>query len=133
MAGVLISGPAGAGKSARAAEIMREWTGGPVVLADFQRIYAALAGVERMADGRYPERPEHDPLMPLVEFIRRRLIRQARERQVAVVATNSDGDLDRRRLLLDEIGDGAQEEVVDPGRAVVSARLADAAGVLSPG
>ena len=46
-------------------------------------------------------------------------------RDVDVIATNSDGDPDRRRFLLSELGPGATERIVDPGREVVAARLAD--------
>ena len=40
-------------------------------------------------------------------------------------ATNSDGDSARRAFLLGELGTGAIERIVDPGRDIVSARLAD--------
>ena len=53
MANTLISGPAGAGKSARAREL-REGTTGPAVIADFQSIYAALSGDVRGPDGTFP-------------------------------------------------------------------------------
>ncbi len=131
MASILLSGPAGAAKSALALELLAEWTGGPVVLADFQAIYAALTGVRRGPDGRYPLRNPN--LLPLVEYVRRAILTAARNRDIAVIATNSDGNAARRGVLLDELGEGATERVVDPGREVVSARLADAAtGTLSP-
>lgn len=130
MASILISGPAGAAKSAMALELIEAQIG-PVVLADFQAIYAALTGAIRGPDGRYPLRDER--LLPLVEYVRRAILTAARNRDINVIASNSDGNAARRAVLLDELGEGATERVVDPGREVVSARLADAAtGTLSP-
>ena len=42
------------------------------------------------------------------------------------MATNSDGDARRRTALVASLGEGAVEEVIDPGEQVVRARLADA-------
>ena len=130
MASILISGPAGAAKSAMARRLLVEH-GGLVVIADFQALYAALTGDVRGPDGRYPLRDER--LLPLVEYTRRAVVTGAVNREVEVIATNSDGDPERRRFLLERLGPGATERIVDPGRAVVAARLADAAtGELSP-
>ena len=54
MADVLISGPAGANKTAEARRLLEAYPG-PAVALDFQSIYAALLLLERMADGRYPQ------------------------------------------------------------------------------
>ena len=59
----VVRGPAGAGKSQWIAERL---TASGVVI-DFTRLYAALAGVERGADGRYPVRTGHDPRIPLTQ------------------------------------------------------------------
>ena len=126
MASTLISGPAGAGKSAVARQLREEWLaegGEPVALADFQSLYAAVAGDQRGPDGRYPLRDER--LLPVVEYLRRALLTAARERSLRVIATNSDGNPERREFLLRELGEDAQERVVDPGEDVVRARLAD--------
>ena len=42
-----------------------------------------------------------------------------------MIATNSDGTPERRAFLLAELGEGATETIVNPGRSVVRARLAD--------
>ena len=56
MPNVLLSGPAGGGKSAAAKEIL-DAADEPTVIVDFQTIYAALLGIERDPEtGRYPER-----------------------------------------------------------------------------
>ena len=124
MAGLLISGPAGGGKSEHARQVL-EANPGPAVIADFQAIYAGLLLQERTAGGRYPERmPEHEYLLPLAEYTRRVIVRAGVERDLYVITTNSDGDLDRRRELLGLLGSGARETVIDPGIEVVRARLA---------
>ena len=131
MAGKLISGPAGAGKSQQArAELLSR--PGSAVVVDFQAIYAALLLLERRPNGRYPERSSRDEyVLPLVEYTRRAVITGALGRELFVIATNSDGSPARRKGLLDLLGQGATEEVIDPGESVVRARLAED-GQLSP-
>ena len=128
MPNVLLSGPAGGGKSQAARDAAAAMPG-PAVIADFSAIYAALTLARRDADGKYPDRPTPDPLLPLTESIRQRTILTAVDRDIGVVATNSDGRADRRAYLLGLLGPGAVERVVDPGRAVVSARLAGPTGL----
>ena len=125
MAGVLISGPAGASKSAVARQLLAaaRLDGSLTVAADFQSIYAALALVERDPDGRYPLRDAR--LLPIVEYVRRAIITSALSRGIDTIATNSDGDPARRAFLVSQLGAGATERIVDPGIEVVSARLAD--------
>ena len=131
MADVLISGPAGANKTAEARKLLEAYPG-PAVALDFQSIYAALLLLERMADGRYPPRePQHQFSIPLVEYLRRAALTAARDREIEVVITNSDSSPERRAELLGLLKAGAREVVIDPGRAVVVERLSDADGVLS--
>lgn len=131
-ANVLLSGPAGGGKSAAARRERAgiEAAGGPAVIVDFQSLYAALTGDQRGSDGRYPER-DNPVLLPIVEHMRQHAIIVARERDIGVVATNSEGGRRRREYLLGLLGPGAVETVVDPGRAAVVAHLA-VDGALSP-
>ena len=120
MAGLLISGPAGGGKSALARQILLETGQGLIV--DFQSIYASMLLLNRLPDGRYPEREaQHDFLLPLAEYTRRAMISGAVTRGLYIIATNSDGDLGRRLALLDLIG--GDERIVDPGIEVVRQRL----------
>lgn len=129
MPSLLLSGPAGAAKSALARRLLRE---NPqlAAIADFQAVYAALTGDVRGPDGRYPLRD--DRLLPLTEYVRRAIITGAIARDIEVLATNSDGDPARRRFMLEQLGPGASERIVDPGREIVAARLADPeTGVLS--
>jgi hypothetical protein len=120
----LISGPAGAGKTQAAREELGA-TNEPTVAADFQSLYAALLLLERDPDtGRYPERREADAhALRMAEYLRRAILTAAAARGLRVLATNSDGDLDRRAFLLRELGPGATERVIDPGRAIVTERL----------
>ena len=122
MPNLLVSGPAGAGKSA-VARLRRREMAQPAVIADFQGIYVAVSGDVRDDNGNYPER---DPdLLPFAERERQRIIRDAVEMEIGVVATSSDGAQARREYLLGILGPGAVEEIVDPGLDVVTARLSD--------
>lgn len=130
MTSILLSGPAGAGKSAIARSLLAA-SNAPTVAADFQSLVVALLLLERGADGRYPIRPAW--VLPLAEYVRRAVVTGAVNRELSVVLTNSDGSEARRRFLLEQLGPGATERIVDPGRGVVAARLADpATGELSP-
>ena len=124
MANLLISGPAGAGKTAAARRVLGASTE-PMVAADFQTLLAALTLVERQPDGRFPPRRESQAswLLPLTEYLRMTIIGAAQDRGVSVVSTNSDGSPERRALLLSRLGPGATETIIDPGIQVVSERL----------
>ena len=130
MASILLSGPAGAGKSQEARRL-RASNPGPAVIADFQSIYAAIAGDVRGPDGKFPLRDA--ALLPTAEYVRQALITGARQAEIDIIATNSDGSPARRRRLLDRLGAGVAERIVDPGREIVSARLSDTVtGSLAP-
>lgn len=122
MAGILLSGPAGANKSALARKLLAE-NPSLAAVADFQSVYAALTQVIRGPDNRYPLRD--DRLLPLTEYVRRSIITGAVARDIDVIATNSDGDPARRQFLLSQLGAGATERIIDPGEDIVKARLSD--------
>ena len=132
MPSLLISGPAGAGKTEAAREEMAARLT-PAVMVDFQTLYAALLGIMRLPNGRYPERLERDAYaLSLAEYQRHAIITGATQREIDVITTNSDGSPARRQRLLGLLGPGAVERVIDPGRAVIEARLSDSiTGVLS--
>ena len=104
-----------------------------MVAADFQTILAALLLLERLPDGRYPQRnpAQLSWLLPMAEYTRQAIISGAAEMDVDVIATNSDGSRQRRDALLSRLGPGAAELVIDPGLDVVRGRLAGPDGVLS--
>ena len=123
MPGILLSGPAGASKSAVARQIIED-DPGLIVQADFQQIHVALSGAVRdPSTGLYPVRDGR--LNPITEYVRRAVITGALARDIRVLVTNSDGAPARRRSLLDLLGPGATERIVDPGIDVVQARLSD--------
>ena len=124
MPSILVSGPAGAGKTQVARELIAASLV-PTIMLDFQTIYAGLLGIERDATTRrYAERQEEDAhALRLAEYGRRALITGALAQGLDIIATNSDGNLTRRQTLLSLLGSGATERVVDPGIEVIRARL----------
>lgn len=102
-------------------------------VADFQTILSGLLQLQRGPDGRFPPRDaQAERLLPMDEYLRQTALTYARERDIPIAATNSDGRPDRRAALLAALGPGATERVIDPGREVVAARLADpVSGALS--
>ena len=57
--------------------------------------------------------------LPLAEYTRQAVITGALSRGMDVIITNSDGAPARRKYLLDRLGVGAVEEIIDPGEDVV--------------
>ena len=127
MPNVLLSGPAGAGKSAAAKEIL-DAADEPTILIDFQALYAALLGIERDPEtGRYPERLASQAYaLAMAEYLRRAAITGARAMELDIVITNSDGSPQRRNELRVLLGaeEVTEERVIDPGEETVRARLA---------
>ena len=131
MANVLLSGPAGAGKTQLARDLLNQFQQ-PGIAIDFQSVYAALLLLVRDSNGRYPQRlATHSHALAITEYLRRAAITVALENDVSVVVTNSDGSPARRNFLLGQMGAGAVERVIDPGIEVVRERLADVDGLLS--
>ena len=94
------------------------------ILIDFQDLYATVLGIECGEDGRYPNRlPTQSYALPMAEAMRLRVIDVARDMELDVVVTNSDGSPLRRQFLLARLGAGAAEQIVDPGEEVVIERL----------
>ena len=129
---MLLSGPAGGGKSQHARGLLDAATV-PTLAFDFQSLYSAILLLERMPDGRYPNRePRHASYaLPMAEHLREVGISAAREREIDLIVTNSTGDPERRAYLLSRLGPSAREVVLDPGISTVRARLAGPGGVLS--
>ena len=132
MASLLISGPAGSGKSAVARQL-RAAAQDETIIIDFQSLYASYLGLQRdPVTRRYAEREDADAfVLSLAEYERRTLITAAVARGIDILATNSDGSQERRDFLLGLLGAGATERIEDPGIETVRQRLA-VNGIVSP-
>ncbi len=119
-----VLGPAGAGKSQH---VDRERRPGDVVI-DYTLLWAALTMARRGPDGRYPERGDDDPSLPLVSAVKAFALSEAVRRELGGFVTSSARS-DIARL---ETRTGRPATIIDPGRAVVAARLTDPeTGILS--
>ena len=121
---VPVIGPAGAGKSQVIEELRRPGQ----VLLDYTGLYAAIGGVQRGPDGRYPVRVDGDPLIGLVAALKDYAVEQAVNRELdGFVTSSSRDDVERLQQIT-----GQTAVIVDPGEEVTKARLADpVTGVLS--
>lgn len=129
---MLLTGPAGAQKSEAARAILAAATA-PTVALEFQELYASLLLLRRDAGGRYPARAARHAayVLPLAEYLREAGISAARDREIDLVLSNSDGSPARRAYLLERLGPGATERIIDPGIDIVTARLSGPGGELS--
>ena len=126
----LIAGPAGSGKSAVAAESLA--AGEIEVLADTTALWVALSGARRGPDGRYPVRDESDPALASALYLQAVAARFALSRGARVgVTTSRRGQESRWAQMAQEAGVEFNVRTVDPGEAVVRARLSDGDGNLS--
>lgn len=126
----LIEGPAGGGKSQVAADLLD--AGEIEVLADITALWVALSGAVRGPDGRYPERGEDEPALSVAQYLQAVAVRYALEAGYSVGATTSRrGQVERWRQLAVAAGRNFAVRTVDPGLAVVTARLAGPDGELS--
>ena len=103
------------------------------MVVDFQALLVALTLLERLPNGRYPERRESQAswLLPMVEYTRQAILTGAATMGIDTILTNSIGDAGRRATLLARLGPGATETVIDPGFDIITERLTGRDGVLS--
>lgn len=126
----LIQGPAGGGKSQVAAAML---TAGEIqVLSDVTSLWVALSGVVRGPGGRYPERLADDPALAIARYVQTVAVRQSLEEGFdTAVTTSQRGQEGRWRQMADDADVPFSTRTVDPGRAVVVARLSGPDGILS--
>ena len=120
-----VLGPASGGKSQWVAQrLLPGW-----VIIDYTALYAALSGVQRGSDGKFPERVTGDPLLPMISSVKAVALSMAVERGLSGFVTSS-ARADREVL---ERITGQAAMVIDPGEEVIRARLSDPlTGELSP-
>lgn len=126
----LIEGPAGAGKSQLAADLLE--AGSVSVVADTTALWAALSGAVRGPDGRFPVRSDSDPALSVARYVQGVAVRQGLESGADVAVTTSRrGQAARWEPMARQSGASFAVRTLDPGREVVSARLAEPDGELS--
>ena len=127
----LIEGPPASGKSQLAAELLE--SGEAAVQVDLTELWAALAGVARGPDGRYPIRRDDDPALGLARYLRMTAVRQSLAMEIDVVAsTTSPETAAKIRELVDEAGEQLRHRTLSIPERVARKRLADpATGKLS--
>ena len=120
----LIQGPAGSGKSQVVSEMLE--AGEIDVQADLTAIWAALRGIERGPDGRYPVRTADDPAIQsgLAMYVRAVVVRQGLRQDLRVAVTTGSADTAVQwSEVAAESGAAFSVLTVDPGEAVVRNRL----------
>ena len=128
----LIEGPAGSAKSAVVEDKLR--AGEVDVAADLTALWAALRGMRRGPDGRYPIRTGSDPAIRsgLAAYMRRTAVRQGLRSQLKVVVTSGsrhEGQI--YSALAQELDVTFERMTLDPGLEIVTRRLSDDEGNLS--
>ena len=120
----LIEGPAGSGKSQVVAAMLA--AGEVDVVADLTELWAALRGVRRGPDGRYPIRLDEDPAIAtgLAVYQRAAAVRQGLRQGLRVAVTSGTPDTAAHwSEVAREAGAAFTVQTIDPGEAVVRDRL----------
>ena len=101
----MIQGPAGAGKSQLAAELLA--AGEIEIVADTTSLWASLGAKERGADGLYPIRQADDPALHMARYTKELAARKALEEGYNVaITTSSRGQLRRFSAIAGETDSG---------------------------
>ena len=109
-----IAGPVGAGKSQEVDRLRKPGD----ILIDFTRLYVALSGAVRGPDGRYPEREDGDPILPLVSAVQSFALSEAVTRELDGFVTTASAD----KVPGLEQTTGQTATVIDPGDDFVITR-----------
>ena len=129
---LLVEGPAGSGKSQEVARMLAAGELG--IVADLTGLWAALRGMERLPDGKYPVRLDDDPTVRtgLASYARAAVVRQALREGLATAVTSGTPDMATKWAAVAAEHDAPfAVTTIDPGQPTVTARLA-VDGELSP-
>ena len=120
----LLEGPAGSNKSGAAMAMLR--AGEADGVADVTALWAAVSGAERDREtGRYPERSDDDPTLPLARIIQTATVSAGLRQGLRMVTTTSRrGQAQRWADLAAEHKTDVTVRTMDPGVDVVVERLA---------
>ena len=120
----LIEGPAGSGKSQLAREMKS--AGEIDLLADTTALWAAVGVYDRLLSGTYPIRQPDDPALLAALYLQATLAHYGLRNGLNVGVTTSQRDqVERWREMAERVGASFRVTTVDPGEAVVRARLAN--------
>ena len=122
---LLVEGPAGSGKSQHVSDMLA--AGELDMVADLTGQWAALRGLERGPDGRFPIRQDDDPVIAsgLAAYMRAAAVRQGLRQGLRVAVTSGTPDSAVRwQRIAEEHGAAFSVVTIDPGEAVVRDRLA---------
>lgn len=120
----LVEGPAGSGKSQHVADMLA--AGEVDVVADLTGQWAALRGMERQPDGRYPVRGPEDPAIQsgLAAYLRAAAVHQGLRQGLRVAVTSGTPDTAVRWAEVAREHESPFNVVtIDPGESVVRERL----------
>lgn len=120
MALTIVRGPAGSGKSQYVHDALEDGQ----LVADVTLLWAALRGLERDSNGRFPIRRSDDPALHVARRLKALTVRIAQQETIGGFVTTSSSSAEATQRLIEQGAASSGIVTIDPGRRVVAARLA---------